>query len=279
MGHGDDRRVGVLPHLRARRGQQPRLDSPEIVGLFIASVCWIRVRDHAEGGTLSAADEGLLENRQFISASVALLLFGAGMMGTLFMIVLAFVNLWGYSELEAALGVTPVPVVALLVAPIVGRLSDRVPPRVLGVPAILAASIAMLWLSGLPAEPDFWRVFGPLALLGAGIGATFPAVMIGRWAHPGPGLGLARASGPVSQVGFAMASRSWGGSGRLTTGARGRVARRLLSGLRVAALSALPRPVRSRVRAPRPSSSSEGEAPPPAAPDHASFIVFPVHGL
>ena len=51
------------------------------------------------------------------------------MMGALFMIVLAFVNLWGYSEIEAALAITPVAIMAMLVSPLVGRLSDRVPPR------------------------------------------------------------------------------------------------------------------------------------------------------
>ena len=46
------------------------------------------------------------------------------MMGALFMTVLAFVNLWGYSELEAALAITPVAVMAMLVSPLVGRLSE-----------------------------------------------------------------------------------------------------------------------------------------------------------
>ena len=37
-----------------------------------------------------------------------------------------------------------------------------------------------LWsLSTLPAEPDFWGAFWPLALVGVGVGATFPAVSIG----------------------------------------------------------------------------------------------------
>ena len=128
------------------------------------------------------------------------------MLGTLFMTVLMFVDLWGYSELEAALVITPVPVMALVVAPIVGRLSDRVSPRVLGVPAILAASVAMLWLGALPAEPSFWSAVGPLALLGVGIGATFPAVMIGSMGSiQGQELGLG--SGIVNmcrQVGFAI---------------------------------------------------------------------------
>ena len=60
-----------------------------------------------------------------MGASTSLLLFGIGMMGTLFMTVLVFVNLWGYSELEAALAITPVAVIAMLVSPVVGRFANR----------------------------------------------------------------------------------------------------------------------------------------------------------
>ena len=77
------------------------------------------------------------------------------MMGVLFMTVLAFVNLWGYSELKAALAITPVPVMGLLVSPLVGRLASRVPPRVIGVPALVVMAAALFWLTALPAEPDY----------------------------------------------------------------------------------------------------------------------------
>ena len=62
-----------------------------------------------------------------MGACATLLLFGIGMMGALFMTVLAFVNLWGYSEIKAALAITPVAIVAMLVSPLVGRLSEPGP--------------------------------------------------------------------------------------------------------------------------------------------------------
>jgi EmrB/QacA subfamily drug resistance transporter len=181
--------------------------SPEIIGLFVASVVLaIAFAFTQRTGRFPMITPGLVKNRQFISASIALLLFGAAMMGTLFMIVLAFVNLWGYSELKAALAVTPVPAMALVVAPLVGRVANRFPPRAFGVPAILAAAISMFWLAQLPTEPSFGKVVGPLALLGAGVGATFPAVMIGSMGSiQGQELGLG--SGIVNmarQVGFAL---------------------------------------------------------------------------
>jgi MFS family permease len=128
------------------------------------------------------------------------------MMGTLFMVVLVFVNLWEYTELEAALAITPVAVMAMLVSPLVGRLSNRVSPRSFGVPALIVTAIALFALAGLPAEPDFWSACWRLALLGVGVGAMFPAVTIGSMGSiRGQELGLG--SGIVNmgrQVGFAI---------------------------------------------------------------------------
>jgi EmrB/QacA subfamily drug resistance transporter len=178
-----------------------------IVLLFVASALIIGAFALTQRyGRSPMLTRALAGNRQFMGASISLLLFGIGMMGTLFMTVLAFVNLWEYSELKAALAVTPVPLMAMIVSPVVGRLSSRVPPRVFGVPALVVMSLGLWAMSGIPAEPSLGRAVWPLALVGAGVGATFPAVSIGSMgAVRGQELGLA--SGIVNmarQVGFAI---------------------------------------------------------------------------
>jgi EmrB/QacA subfamily drug resistance transporter len=182
-------------------------DSPLILALFALSVLLaVAFALTQRFGRYPMLTSGLVRNRQFVGASVTLFLFAIGMMGALFMTVLEFVNLWGYSELEAALAIAPVPLMALVVAPIVGRIADRVPPRVIGAPALLAGAVALYWLGSLPANGSFWSAAAPLALLGAGIGATFPAVTIGSMGSiRGQELGLG--SGIVNmarQVGFAV---------------------------------------------------------------------------
>jgi EmrB/QacA subfamily drug resistance transporter len=178
-----------------------------IVGLFIASVLLAIVFALVERyGRFPMLTSGLVHNRQFVGANLSFFLFAIGMMGVLFMLVLAFVNLWEYSELQAALAITPVPVTGLFVAPVVGRLANRVEPRYLALPALAVMATALFWLSAMPAEPDYSAVVMPLILMGAGMGATFPAVNIGSMGSiRGQELGLG--SGIVNmsrQVGFAV---------------------------------------------------------------------------
>jgi EmrB/QacA subfamily drug resistance transporter len=178
-----------------------------IVSLFAASVllagAFALTQLH---GRFPMLTRRLVQNRQFMGACAAFVLFAIGMMGTLFLTVIAFVNLWGYSELEAALAISPIPITGLVVAPVVGRLSTRLQPRVLGLPALLLMSAGLWLMSTFPAEPDYPRVLPALILIGAGVGATFPAISIGSMGSiQGQELGLG--SGIVNmsrQVGFAI---------------------------------------------------------------------------
>jgi EmrB/QacA subfamily drug resistance transporter len=188
-------------------GNERGWGSPLIVGLFVATALLLVAFALTQRyGRYPMLTSGLVRNRQFVGASTSLGLFGIGMMGTLFLTVILFVNLWNYTELEAALAITPVAVTAMLVAPFVGRMANRLQPRAFGVPALLVTALALFLMAGLPAEPDFWSACWRLVLLGAGVGAMFPAATIGSMGSiRGQELGLG--SGIVNmsrQVGFAI---------------------------------------------------------------------------
>jgi EmrB/QacA subfamily drug resistance transporter len=181
--------------------------SPLIVSLFGASVLlMVAFALTQRFGRFPMLTRRLVRNVQFVGASTTLLLFAIGMMGTLFITVIMFVNLWDYSELKAALAISPIAVMGLLVSPIVGRLANRVEPRFLALPALQLMAGGLLWLSTFPAQPSYTRVLPALILMGAGVGATFPAVSIGSMGSiSGQELGLG--SGIVNmarQVGFAI---------------------------------------------------------------------------
>jgi len=139
---------------------------------------------------------GLIANRQFRSANLGMLFFGAGALGSLLLLSLVFVNLWGYTQLEAALALTPVPLCGLIVWPFVGRAADKRPPGEIARPALIVMAIGLLWLSFLPATADnsfsYIRLLPGLAMLGIGMGIGFPSLNVGAMgAVAGPEVGLA----------------------------------------------------------------------------------------
>ena len=181
--------------------------STEIVGLFVgAAVLAVAFGLSQRLGRWPMLAPSLLRNRQFMGASGAMTLFAVAVMGPLFLAVIAFVNMWGYSQLKAALAVSPIPLVGLIVSPLVGRRADSVPPRVIAIPAMLVMAAGLIWIAELPASPDYMKVLPGLVLMGIGMGAIFPSVNVGGMGSvSGQELGLG--SGIVNmsrQVGFAL---------------------------------------------------------------------------
>ncbi|HZN88063.1 MAG TPA: MFS transporter [Thermoleophilaceae bacterium] len=139
---------------------------------------------------------GLLANRQFRSANLGMLFFAAGAIGSLLLLSLMFVNLWGYTQLEAALAITPMPLCGLLAWPFMARAADTRPPGELAKPALVLMALGMLIVSFMPSTAgDAWaylRVLPGLLLIGAGMGIGFPALNVGAMgAVSGQELGVA----------------------------------------------------------------------------------------
>jgi EmrB/QacA subfamily drug resistance transporter len=139
---------------------------------------------------------GLLANTQFRNANLGMLFFGAGALGTLLLLSLVFVNLWGYTQLEAAFALAPVPLMGLVVWPFVGRAADTKPPGEIAKPALIVMAVGMLWVSFLPATSDdawaYIRILPGLLMIGVGMGIGFPSLNVGAMgAVAGPEVGLA----------------------------------------------------------------------------------------
>ncbi|MGH2714269.1 MAG: MFS transporter, partial [Thermoleophilaceae bacterium] len=138
----------------------------------------------------------LMENPQFRSANLGMLFFAAGAIGSLLLLSLVFLNLWGYEPIEAALAIVPVPICGLIVWPFVGRAADRRAPGDIAKPALIVMAIGLLWISFLPSTSDnafsYLRILPGLAMLGIGMGIGFPALNVGAMgAVAGPMVGLA----------------------------------------------------------------------------------------
>ncbi|ADB54150.1 DHA2 family efflux MFS transporter permease subunit [Conexibacter woesei] len=152
----------------------------------------------------------LLANKQFLSANLAMVILGAGAVGGIFLLAQVFVNLWGFSQLEAGLSLLPIGVCGGLVWPLVARAADNAPAYRLAVPALGSLALGLLWFSFMPSTyegvGDYLFVLPGLILIGMGIGVGFPTLNVGAMnAAMGPNLGVA--SGVVNtsrQLGSAL---------------------------------------------------------------------------
>jgi EmrB/QacA subfamily drug resistance transporter len=146
-----------------------------------------------EGSMITKA---LRKNRQFVGANFAMALFGGGALGTLLLLALLFVNLWGFTIFEAALALLPVPITGLLVWPVIAKAADSRPPRDLAVPALIVMAFGLLWVSFTPSlwegPVQYLIVFPGLVFIGVGMGTCFPTINVGAMgAVQGQELGLA----------------------------------------------------------------------------------------
>lgn len=112
----------------------------------------------------------------FALSTAATVLFGISTGAILLTNVLFLTGIWKYTTVEAGLAMAPSPVIAAIVAPIVGRVGSRYGERIVGVPGVLILAAATLWFhTHAGPDADFWVDWFPGACMsGLGINMAFP---------------------------------------------------------------------------------------------------------
>ncbi len=151
--------------------------STSIAGLFIAAVIilafWVvwelRVRD-------PLVDLRLFRIRAFAATNASMLAMSFAMMGALFLLILFMVKMLGYSELKAALSVTPMPLMGAILAPMVGRFVDRFSARWPVVIGMTVMATGLFLLSQLTADAGALDITWRTLILGVGMGLSMPSL-------------------------------------------------------------------------------------------------------
>lgn len=116
----------------------------------------------------------LFSDRNFSvsNAGITCMGFAAVAMGFPLMLWAQLVR--GFSALEASLLMVPMAVMSFLMAPVVGRFTDKVHPRLLTGAGFAFTSISMFWVSAaLEPEGSLWQVLVAMGLLGFGMSAVW----------------------------------------------------------------------------------------------------------
>jgi EmrB/QacA subfamily drug resistance transporter len=147
------------------------LTSPATIGLVIyailASILFVRLEQRAKAPMLDLA---LFGDRVFAFSVVAATLYFSAVFAVIFIIPVAAQTALGRNGLEAGLMLLPISALNIVLAPVAGALSDRVPARYISTIGSAIFCLGALVLALLPAEPARWMI--PCALLIAGCGTA-----------------------------------------------------------------------------------------------------------
>jgi len=147
--------------------------SPAILSLFavagIGLVAFVLLELHQRVPML---DLSLFRSGTFAGANIVVLLVFLAMFGVFFFVSLYVQGILGYSAVQAGAMFLPMTVLIMLVAPVAGKLSDRVGSRWLVSVGMLLLATHLLWLSGLETDSRFWDILPALILGGLGMSLT-----------------------------------------------------------------------------------------------------------
>ncbi len=113
-------------------------------------------------------DLKLFRNRLFAFSVLAAFVFFVAISGIIFLIPLAAQTTLGASALQAGFLLLPITVMNIILAPLAGTLSDRVPVRYISTFGAAVVGLGALVLSRLSAHPSTSHIIGALAITGFG---------------------------------------------------------------------------------------------------------------
>ena len=169
--------------------------SARIVGSFVAaavllgSFVILELRQR-----VPMLDLTLFRNGTFAGANVVILMVGLAMFGVFFFVSLYMQNILGFSAVQAGAAFLPMTVLIILVAPIAGKLSDRIGSRWLMTGGMTLLGIQLLYYSTLGTDANFWDLLPALLIGGVGMSLTMTpsaAAIIGSVPTDKAGVGSA----------------------------------------------------------------------------------------
>ena len=145
--------------------------SPLILSLFaVAAVSLVGFIVLEQRQRVPMLDLSLFRNPTFAGANAVMMLVGLAMFGVFLFVTLYMQNVLRYSPTEAGAAFLPMTILIVLLAPIAGKLSDRIGSRWLMGTGMALVSLSLLLDSRFDATSNFWDILPPLLVGGIGMG-------------------------------------------------------------------------------------------------------------
>src|SRR5438067_535324 len=167
--------VGILFALSYAlvEGNRHGWTSPEILGLFAASAALLAafvLVEHRQ--RLPMLDLSLFRIGAFTGANVVAMLVTLSMFGVFFFVSLYVQNILHYSATQAGAIFLPMVLLISVIAPVAGKLSDRVGSRWLMGGGMTLLGVSLLLYERVGVHSNFWTLLPQLLVGGVGMAMT-----------------------------------------------------------------------------------------------------------
>ncbi|WP_026413973.1 DHA2 family efflux MFS transporter permease subunit [Actinomadura oligospora] len=156
---------------------------------------------------------GLFRDRNFTILAFVGAAVSVGMVGMFLPMNIYLQSVLGFSALKAGLVMAPSSVVSMFLAPIAGKLTDKIGGRFILMSGLLLYSAGMLWMILVAGTATGWTAFlGPLIVTGIGVGGVFAPMATEATRNVPPRLAGAASgvSNTIRQIGSVVGSAAVG---------------------------------------------------------------------
>ncbi len=144
--------------------------SARILGLVAAAVTGLAAFVYIERRiTAPMVDFDFFGSKTFLGANIVAFIVSFAMLAMFFFLTLYMQNVLRFSPLEAGIRFLPTTLMVIVIAPLAGRLTDRIGPRPLMTAGLATVAISLFWQSFLTVDSGYGFLVPGFVLMGIGI--------------------------------------------------------------------------------------------------------------
>jgi len=121
-------------------------------------------------------DVRIFKNVEFSAAAMIAFIFGAGMMGSTYIIPVFVQTIIGFTPLLAGLMMMPAGIMLAFIFPLAGRMSDAMPASVMIIIGLLLFALGFAWMTVADVDTTFWTLVGMIMVSRLGLGLINPSL-------------------------------------------------------------------------------------------------------